>query len=154
LTLQRANDDFGRRVQFNTVVSGVMELCNEIGRMKQDSVGDRAAMGEALKMAVLVISPVAPHIAHSLWAELGETVPLVNTRWPAVDEAALVQSSITLVVQVNGKVRAQIEVDANAEKDRILSTAKAEPNVAKHMEGKSVRKEIVVPNKLVNIVVG
>ncbi|MGK0223724.1 MAG: leucyl-tRNA synthetase [Limisphaerales bacterium] len=154
LTLQRANDDFGRRVQFNTVVSGVMELCNEIGRMKQDSVGDRAAIGEALKMAVLVISPVAPHIAHSLWAELGETVPLVNTRWPEVDEAALVQSSITLVVQVNGKVRTHIEVDANAEKDHILSTAKAEPNVAKHMEGKSVRKEIYVPNKLVNIVVG
>ena len=154
LTLQRANDDFGRRVQFNTVVSGVMELCNDIGRMKPESDSDRAAIGEALKMAVLVISPVAPHLTHSLWAELGETVPLVNSRWPAVDEAALVQASITLVVQVNGKVRGQIEVDADAGKDHILSAAKAEPNVAKHMEGKSVRKEIVVPNKLVNLVVG
>lgn len=154
LTLQRADDDFGRRIQFNTVVSGVMELCNEIARFEPQTENDRAVLAEALRVAVLVISPVAPHIAHSLWLLLGETTPLVETRWPPVDEDALVQTAISMVVQVNGKVRGQIEVAADAAKDEILNAAKAESNVARHLESLVIKKEIVVPNKLVNIVVG
>lgn len=153
-TLKRADDDFGRRVQFNTVVSGVMELCNEIARFKPRSDNDKAVIAEALKVAVLVISPVAPHLAHDLWRTLGETGNLVEAPWPEVDKAALVQTSVSMVVQVNGKVRAQIEVSVDAGKDEILDQAKAEPNVMKHIQGLSAIKEIVVPNKLVNIVVG
>ena len=152
-TLSRADDDFGRRVQFNTVVSGVMELCNEIGRFEPGADGDRAVLEEALRTAVLVISPVAPHLAHELWELLGSDPPLTAAAWPAVDESALVQTTVTLAVQVNGKLRGQVEVAADAGQADILAAAKAEDNVAKHMEGKTVRKEIVVPGKLVNIVV-
>lgn len=153
-TLARADDDFGRRVQFNTVVSGVMELCNDVGRFTIENDNDRAVVAEALRMAVLIISPVAPHIAHSLWHTLGETTPLVEVTWPEMDEDALVETSLTMAVQVNGKLRGSIEVAADAQKDVILTLAKQEPNVARHVDGKAVRKEIVVPGKLVNLVVG
>jgi leucyl-tRNA synthetase len=152
-TLQQADDDYGRRVQFNTVVSAVMELCNDIGRFEADTPSKRGVLLEALRTAVLVISPIAPHIAHALWRRLGETTELLTTRWPDVDEAALTRSVIELVVQVNGKVRGKVEVDADADNAVILSLAKSSDNVARHLQGKTVRKEIVVPNKLVNIVV-
>jgi leucyl-tRNA synthetase len=153
-TLARADDDYGRRFQFNTVVSAVMELCNSISKFEPQDANDQAVVREALRMAVLIISPIAPHIAESLWRTLGEQDSLVGYPWPAMDESALVQSTIELVVQVNGKVRGKVQVAADAGQDDILTQAKAEDNVARHLEGKTVRKEIVVPNKLVNIVVG
>jgi leucyl-tRNA synthetase len=153
-TLQKADDDYGRRQQFNTVVSAVMELLNTVAKTELASDADRAAVQEAWVSAVLIISPIAPHIAHELWALLGMSEPLVGYPWPAVDTAALEQDSLTLVVQVNGKVRGQVDVAKDADKDAILALAKADANVQRHLEGKTVRKEIVVPNKLVNIVVG
>jgi len=153
-TLQRADDDFGRRVQFNTVVSAVMELCNAVSKFSPGNDNERAVVTEALKTALLVISPIAPHISHELWQAMGESDALITQRWPAVDESALVQSVITMVVQVNGKVRGNIEVGADAGKDAILQAAKAEDNVARHLGDKTIRKEIVVPDRLVNIVVG
>ena len=102
----------------------------------------------------MIISPIAPHIAHSWWAALGRTGALVNQPWPQVDEDALTQQRLSLVVQVNGKVRGQIDVAADAEQADILNLAKAEENVARHLQDKTVRKEIYVPKKLVNIVVG
>ena len=153
-TLAKADDDYGRRLQFNTVVSAVMELANEIGRMQPGHAADRASIQEALESAALIISPIAPHIAHGLWAALGRTGALVNQPWPKVDEDALTQQRLSLVVQVNGKVRGQIDVAADAEQADILNLAKAEKNVARHLLDKTVRKEIYVQNKLVNIVVG
>ena len=153
-TLQKADDDYGRRQQFNTVVSAVMELLNTVAKTELASDADRAAVQEAWVSAVLIISPIAPHIAHELWALLGMSEPLVGYPWPVVDTAALEQDSLTLVVQVNGKVRGQVDVAKDADKDAILALAKADANVQRHLEGKTVRKEIVVPNKLVNIVVG
>ena len=153
-TLQKADDDYGRRQQFNTVVSAVMELLNTVAKTELASDADRAAVQEAWVSAVLIISPIAPHIAHELWALLGMSEPLVGYPWPVVDTAALEQDSLTLVVQVNGKVRGQVDVAKDADKDAILVLAKADANVQRHLEGKTVRKEIVVPNKLVNIVVG
>ena len=152
-TLQKADDDYGRRQQFNTVVSAVMELLNTVAKTELASDADRAAVQEAWVSAVLIISPIAPHIAHELWALLGMSEPLVGYPWPAVDTAALEQDSLTLVVQVNGKVRGQVDVAKDADKDAILALAKADANVQRHLEGKTVRKEIVVPSKLVNIVV-
>ncbi len=153
-TLQKADDDYGRRQQFNTVVSAVMELLNTVAKTELASDADRAAVQEAWVSAVLIISPIAPHIAHELWALLGMSEPLVGYPWPVVDTAALEQDSLVLVVQVNGKVRGQVDVAKDADKDAILALAKADANVQRHLEGKTVRKEIVVPNKLVNIVVG
>ena len=153
-TLAKADDDYGRRLQFNTVVSAVMELANEVGRMSKAVAADRAAVQEALVSAVLIISPIAPHIAHRLWSELGQGGDLVSQPWPQIDQTALVQQRLSLVVQVNGKVRGHIDVTADAGQADILSAAKNEENVARHLDGKTVRKEIYVPNKLVNIVVG
>jgi leucyl-tRNA synthetase len=153
-TLARADDDYGRRFQFNTVVSSVMELCNAVSKFAPANANDQGVIHEALRTAVLVISPIAPHIAESLWQTLGETQALVGHPWPQMDDSALTQSTIELVVQVNGKVRGKVQVAADAGQDVILTQAKAEDNVARHLEGKTVRKEIVVPNKLVNIVVG
>ena len=153
-TIGTADDDFGRRLQFNTVVSSVMELCNAVSRFDAQDDNDRGVAHEALSTAVLVISPIAPHIAHSLWQTLGHTDELVGHPWPEVDEDALVQASIEMVVQVQGKVRGKIQVPAEASDEEILALAKAESNVARHLEGKTIRKEIVVPGKLANIVVG
>ena len=153
-TLQKADDDYGRRMQFNTVVSAVMELANSLYKFQAKTAGDRAAAQEAWLSAVQIISPIAPHIAHSLWQTLGQQGSLVDCPWPEIDESALVQQHLSLVVQVNGKVRGKIEVDASASKEEILEIAKNESNVARFLEDKAVRKEIVVPNKLVNIVVG
>jgi len=153
-TLARSDDDYGRRGQFNTVVSAVMELCNSVSKFTVTTDSDRAVKHEALTHAVLIISPIAPHLAHELWRTLGEKVDLVGHPWPEVGESALIKTSIMLMVQVNGKVRGKIEVAVDASKEDILTAAKRDDNVAKHLEGKTVRKEIVVPNKLVNIVVG
>ena len=153
-TLLKADDDYGRRMQFNTVVSAVMELANNLYKFEAKSAGDRAAVQEAWLTAIQIISPIAPHIAHSLWQTLGQQDSLVDAPWRQVDESALVQEHLSLVVQVNGKVRGKIEVAASATKEEILEVAKAEENVVRYLQGKTVRKEIVVPNKLVNIVVG
>ncbi|MEM9623276.1 MAG: leucine--tRNA ligase, partial [Pseudomonadota bacterium] len=152
-TLAKADDDYGRRIQFNTVVSSVMELVNAISKCEPGNDADRSAVQEALQIAVLVISPVAPHITHQLWQVLGGTDALVTSRWPAMDDTALTQASIEMVVQVNGKVRGKIEVPADADQAVILDLAKASENVHRHLQDKTVRKEIVVPNKLVNLVV-
>jgi leucyl-tRNA synthetase len=153
-TLLKADDDYGRRMQFNTVVSAVMELVNSLHKFKAVSDGDRAAAQEAWLTAIQVISPIAPHIAHELWQTLGQKGALVDSPWREADETALVQEQLSLVVQVNGKVRGKIEVQAAATKEQILELAKAESNVVKYLEGKIIRKEIVVPRKLINIVVG
>ena len=153
-TLQKADDDYGRRQQFNTVVSAVMELLNTVVKTELANDAARAAVQEAWVSAVLIISPIAPHIAHELWSVLGMSEALVGYPWPGIDATALEQDSLPLVVQVNGKVRGQVDVAKDADKEAILAMAKADANVRRYLEGKTVRKEIVVPNKLVNIVVG
>ena len=147
-TIQKVSDDFDRRHTFNTAIAAVMELINEVSKFD----GEPAVRQEALEAAVLLLSPITPHASHSLWQALGHDEAVLNAAWPQVDESALVKDSIELVVQVNGKVRAKLEVPANADKDTVESLAKAEPNVQKFTDGKTLRKVIVVPGKLVNIV--
>ena len=147
-TIQKVSDDFDRRHTFNTAIAAVMELINEVSKFD----GEPAVRQEALEAAVLLLSPITPHACHSLWQALGHDEAALNAAWPQVDESALVKDSIELVVQVNGKVRAKLEVPASADKDTVESLAKAEPNVQKFTDGKTIRKVIVVPGKLVNIV--
>ncbi len=153
-TLKRADDDYGRRLSFNTVVSAVHELVNLVSKTEAANDADRAAVREALQTAVLVLSPIAPHVTQSLWAALGGTGLLVEAGWPAVDESALIQDTLELVVQVNGKVRGKIEVAADVDQDGALAAALGTENVARFVEGKTTRKVILVPGKLLNIVVG
>lgn len=153
-TIQKVSDDIERRQTFNTAIAAVMELSNAISKFVDVSEQGRAVTQEALSNAVQLLAPIVPHITHELWVALGQDGDILTAPWPQVDESALVRSSIEMVVQVNGKVRAKINVAADADKDVILHTALAEENVQKHMADKSIRKQIVVPGKLVNIVVG
>ncbi|WP_188150445.1 leucine--tRNA ligase [Teredinibacter waterburyi] len=152
-TIQKVSDDFGRRQTFNTAIAAVMELLNDVSRN-----GDRtsplglAVEREALEAAVKVLAPIVPHICHTLWQTLGHNTPIIDQRWPEVDESALVRSSITLVGQVNGKVRCKLEVPVDADKETLERLTLSDPNIKKYIDGKMIRKIIVVPGKLVNIV--
>ncbi|MDX1803901.1 MAG: leucine--tRNA ligase [Alcanivorax sp.] len=151
-TIQKVSDDYGRRATFNTAIAAVMELVNEISKFEAGDDNARAARQEALEAAVLLLSPIIPHAAHSLWQALGHVGPALNASWPQVDESALVKDTVELVVQVNGKVRAKLAVPASADKAALEALALDEENVQRFIDGKTVRKVIVVPGKLVNIV--
>ena len=154
-TIQKVSDDISRRYTFNTAIAAVMELSNEVSRSFNEGGDDdpaRAVRQEALEAAVLLLSPIVPHAAHALWHALGHDQAVIDAAWPAVDESALVKDSLEMVVQVNGKVRAKLTVPANADKDSVEALAREEANVVRFTEGKTIRKVIVVPGKLVNIV--
>ncbi len=151
-TIAKVSDDFGRRQTFNTAIAAVMELTNELGKLSDRAGQSLAVEREALRAAVLMLSPIAPHITHSLWPLLGGEGAVMDATWPSLDESALVRDSIEMAIQVNGKVRARMEVAANADKDAIEAMALEQDNVQKFIDGNTVRKVIVVPGKLVNIV--
>ncbi|MEN1728870.1 MAG: leucine--tRNA ligase, partial [Pseudomonadota bacterium] len=151
-TIGKTGDDFGRRYTFNTAIAAIMEFSNHLLRFKVESDQDRALAQEAWEGVVRLIAPVTPHISESLWRELGHEDSVFDTGWPAVDESALVRDQITMVVQVNGKVRGRIETAPGSDKAKVEAAALAESNVARFLEGLTVRKVIVVPDKLVSIV--
>lgn len=151
-TLQQALFDFGR-YQFNTVVSAGMKILNCLSEIESDAEGTADALRrEGLSILLRLLSPVVPHVSHVLWRGLGYPDTLIGASWPVVDETALVRDAIEYVVQVNGKVRAQISVPADAARAQIEEAALTAPNVQRFVEDKVVRKLIVVPGKLVNIV--
>ena len=151
-TIAKVTDDFSRRMTFNTAIAAVMELLNDAGRFEIRNDGDRAVMQEVLETAVRVLAPVAPHIGHELWQALGHETALVDADWPEADESLMKQDSIELVVQVNGKLRSRIQANAEADRDQLESLALADENVQRFIEDKTVRKVVVVPGKLVNVV--
>jgi len=151
--LAKADDDIGRRYTFNTAIAAVMELMNAVGRFKDESPQGRAVVREALEAAVLVLSPITPHITQVLWEQLGHDGAIVDAPWPKHDPDALVKDELEIAVQVNGKLRARIQVPADADKQAVQDAALADDNVQRHTDGKALRKVIVVPGKLVNIVV-
>ncbi|MDA9560370.1 leucine--tRNA ligase [Porticoccaceae bacterium] len=151
-TIAKVNDDYGRRNTFNTAIAAVMELLNEVGKLSGTEPQTLAVRHEALNSAVLLLSPIAPHICHSLWNLLGHSDAVANARWPSVDESALVRSSIGMVVQVNGKVRGKIQLATDASKQTAEAMALEDSNVQRFIDGVTIRKIIVVPGRLVNIV--
>jgi leucyl-tRNA synthetase len=152
-TLAKVTDDIGRRRTFNTAIAAVMELLNAVARYSPATVQDKALIQEALEIAVVALSPIIPHVTHALWRELGHATALIDEPWPAVDPAALEQSTVELVVQVNGKLRARIRVAVDATESQVREAALADANVQKFVGSSAIRKVIVVPGKLVNIVV-
>ncbi|PJE77946.1 Leucine--tRNA ligase [invertebrate metagenome] len=152
--LQKVTDDYARRLTFNTAIASVMELINLTAKFSDGSEQGRAVLNEALEIAALVLAPIAPHAMHAVWQAMGHSEPVISARWPVVDESALVYDSVVMVVQVNGKVRVKLEIAKGLEKDVVEVLALKQPNVVKFTEGKTIRKVIVVPDKLVNIVVG
>ena len=149
-TLQKVADDIERRKQFNTAIAANMELMNALAKLEGDDALTRSVRQETLEAVVAMLAPIVPHICEALQAELKPGAPLA---WPAVDEAALTQDEIELVVQVNGKLRGQIRVPAAADKAAIEAQALASDAVLKHTEGRAPKKVVVVPGRLVNIVV-
>ncbi len=151
-TISKVSDDISRRLTFNTAIAAVMELLNEVGRLGDDEPQSRAVRQEALDTAVRVLSPIVPHICHQLWQVLGHSEPVVDASWPVADESAMVRSEIEVVLQVNGKVRAKATVPADISKPDLEKLALENENVQRFVEGNTVRKVIVVPGKLVNVV--
>jgi len=151
--LAKATDDIGRRRNFNTAIAAIMELLNAVRRFGDASAHGRAVRHEALRIAILVLAPITPHVCHALWQALGSTTALVDERWPAADAAALAQDTHEIVVQVNGKLRGRISVAVNADEAAVRAAALADARVRKFLADKPVRRVIVVPGKLVNVVV-
>ena len=152
-TIAKISDDIGRRNSFNTAVAAAMELLNAVNKLDDTTDAARAVVHEALEAVVLMMSPIVPHICHALWQMLGHETPLIDQRWPEVDEAALEAEKIEMVVQVNGKLRARLQMPADADQSTIEQLALQDANVQRFVEGKTPRKVIVVPGRLVNIVV-
>ena len=147
-TLQKVSHDLGERLHFNTAIAAIMELINAISA----HTGSQAVRDDAIDLSVRMLNPFIPHAAQALWESLGHSDLLIDATWPAVDQAALVRDSIELVVQVNGKVRARLEMPVDVDQETAQATALAEPNVAKFIEGKTLRKTILVPGRLLNLV--
>ncbi len=151
--LAKATDDIGRRRNFNTAIAACMELLNTVGRFDDATPAGRAVRHEALEIITLVLAPIVPHVCHTLWQALGHECAVVDERWPEVDPEALVQDTVELVVQVNGKLRGRIQVASGADEATVRAAALADEQVRRFVADKPVRKVIVVPGKLINVVV-
>lgn len=152
LAIKQASNDIGQHHKFNTAIAQVMTLMNVLEKAATATEQDRALVHEGLEIVTLLLAPITPHISHELWQRLGHADAVIDAQWPQVDESALVQDSLTLVVQVNGKLRGQIIVAASSSREDVEAAARANENVLRFTEGLSIRKVIVVPGKLVNIV--
>jgi leucyl-tRNA synthetase len=147
--LKQAGYDL-QRFQFNTVASACMKILNALERLPEE---DSAADEEGMSILIRLLAPITPHIAHHLWRELGFGEDVMNAPWPEPDPAALEQDEVELVVQVNGKLRGSIRVPKAADRTAIEELARANPNVQRFVAGQNVKKVVVVPGRLVNLVV-
>jgi len=151
-TISKVSDDIGRRYTFNTAIAANMELINELMRSEDTSAQGQAIMREAIEAVVLMLSPIVPHICQQLWQDIGHSGLVAEQSWPVCDTGALTRDEIEMVVQVNGKLRSRIMIAIDATNDSIEAAARADEKIIQHLEGKTVRKVIVVPGRLVNIV--
>jgi leucyl-tRNA synthetase len=152
-TIAKVRDDYARRYTFNTAIAAVMEFINRLSRFDDRSDNGRALRQESWETVALLLNPITPHICHALWQRLGHSeILLENVSFPEADPAALERDSIRLAVQVNGKLRGEIEVAVDAPREAIEAAALASDGVVRHLAGAAPRKIIVVPGKIVNIV--
>jgi leucyl-tRNA synthetase len=155
-TIRKVNDDIGRRYTFNTAIAAVMELINQMVKYDTDADANNqtnAVMKEAVESVVLLLSPIVPHITQQLWQDMGHTDVVAEATWPVCDEAALSRDEVELVVQVNGKLRSKIQAPVDADNAAVEALVMQDERIIDNIEGKTVRKVIVVPGRLVNLVV-
>jgi leucyl-tRNA synthetase len=154
-TLQKITDDYARRHTFNTAIAASMELLNSVNKFNEGDTdsGDEFVIQEALEIIILALAPIVPHFCHALWLHLGHSEPVIDARWRAVDPAALVQNQVTVVLQVNGKVRAQVDVPRTIDKASLEQLARDHEAIRRYTDTGTVRKVIIVPERLVNFVV-
>ena len=152
-TIQRVTTDTADRFKFNTAIAAIMEFLNALQNEKPPfTANQRGLLREALETLPRLLSPFAPHTAEELWEALNAGKTLQEAGWPACDETALAKEEALIVVQVNGKVRAQLKLPADSEEEAVADAAKQEPGAARHLEGKTIRRVIYIPNKLINFV--
>jgi leucyl-tRNA synthetase len=153
-TIEKVADDYGRRHSFNTAISSVMELMNALAKIDNTDEMSRQVRQEVLQNVALLLSPIVPHICQAIWTELCPNSHILETNWPAADPLAMVQDSVEYVIQVNGKLRGSITVAKTEGKESLEKLALQQPFVQKFIEAHmTVRKIVVVPNKLINVVV-
>ena len=152
-TVAKVSDDIGRRYHFNTAIAAVMELTNSAIKFNATTESDWQVLSEVIATLVILLSPITPHIAQHLWSQLGNDGSLIDTNWPTVREDALTRDTVTLIVQVNGKLRGRIQVATDADEETVVRMAREEPSVAKFLSGMIEKKAIVVPQKIINLVV-
>ncbi len=153
-TLAKVTEEVGSRLHFNTAIAAMMELINALYEQRvHEGNGSPGVVGEALLLLAQMLSPLAPHLAEEMWHTLGGEGLVARSTWPEADAEAVAKSSITIAVQVNGKLRGQINVAAEANEQEVLAVAKADANVERHLAGKTIRKQVFVPGRLVNFVV-
>jgi leucyl-tRNA synthetase len=157
-TIRRVTDDIEHDFHFNTAISAIMELVNALYAF-ETAAGDRMAAGEraallreAVETVLLLLAPIAPHLAEELWARLGHAASVFAQPWPTADAAALVRKEVTLVVQVDGKVRSRLQMDVDTPEERVQRLALADDKVQPWVRGRAVERVVVVANRLVNIV--
>ena len=152
-TIAKVTDDIGRRNTFNTAIAAIMELMNHLSKAPMTSAEDKVVMLESLRAVVLMLTPITPHLCNYLWTQIGSSNESVeDTQWPIVDNSALVEDEKLIIVQVNGKLRAKITVAADASKEAVEALGLADSGVIKFTDGKTIRKVIYIPGKLLNIV--
>tara|TARA_B100000674_G_C37774190_1_gene884038 strand:- start:500 stop:967 length:468 start_codon:yes stop_codon:yes gene_type:complete len=152
--LKKVGHDIEQHLHFNTAIAAIMEHMNAVSSsgLGGDLKVHPAVAREAMVCSVQALAPFAPHIADELWFKLGGEKPLITCPWPEVDEEAAAADEVTIAIQVMGKLRGTVQVPAGASKDDILAAAKGDANVQRHLDGKTIVKEIVVPGRLVNFV--
>jgi leucyl-tRNA synthetase len=154
-TLKKVTDDYNRRFTFNTAIAATMELLNAVAKFSENNKDALAPqiIQEALEISVKMLAPVTPHLCHALWFHLGGATAAIDAEWPMVDDSALISESITLILQVNGKLRDKVEIPFNLDEDKVKALALGNNKVQKFVGAAPVKKLIVIPNRLVNIVI-
>jgi leucyl-tRNA synthetase len=153
-TLVRVTDDVEKRQTFNTVIAANMELFNELNKFEGQGAVANAVITEVLQGMIKMLAPIVPHITHALWPQIGGAGWVIDAPWPVIDTAALVRDELELMVQVNGKLRGKVMVPASADKVAQEAAAMANESVQRHIDGQVIKKVILVPGRLINIVVG
>jgi leucyl-tRNA synthetase len=151
-TIEKVSDDIGRRQTFNTAVAATMELLNHLQKASKTTEQDLAVLREGINAIVLLLTPIAPHICHVMYRDLGHNNAVETAPWPIAEAEAMIEDEKLVVVQVNGKVRAKITVSADATKEQVETMGLAEQNILQHTDGKIIRKVIYIPGRLLNIV--
>ena len=151
--IKKVSEDVGGRFSFNTAISSIMELVNEMYRYKESKDVNAGLLGKATKELILILSPFVPHICEEMWQHIGQEQSVSTMRWPEFDESALVKDTVEIVVQINGKVKEKLMVDSNATKEELEKIAMENEKIQGLLQGKSVVKVIAVPSRLINIVV-
>ena len=152
-TIKRVSEDVGVRFNFNTAISAIMELVNGMYQYREQGNNEQV-MAEAIETLILLMAPFTPHVTEELWQGMGHTDSVHHQTWPTVDEKALIAEETTVVIQINGKVRDKINLPMNMDSKEVENLVLALPKISEQLTGKDIKKVVVIPNKLVNIVVG